>query len=182
MTDKRSGKIAFIAHCILNQNSRVQGLAHFPAAITPIIEELLRHEIGIVQMPCPELLYIGYRRWAQTKDQYDTPNYRLFCQKIAKQIANQIQEYAKNGVKTIAILGIEGSPTCAITKTKKGYIGGKPEKSQKQKTEKAKEKGILIEEIQKTLKKLKIKTNFIEVDNRNPKKATTEIRKILAQD
>jgi len=180
MQDKRSKKIVIVAHCILNQNSRVQGLANFPGTIKPIVETLLEYEVGIVQMPCPELLYAGYKRWAQTKEQYDTPSYRRFCRKIAKQIANQIVEYAKNGVEIAAILGIEGSPTCAITKTTKGYTGGDPTKIQNQKREKIREKGILIEELEKTLTKMKIKTRLIGIDNKAPGKATAEIREILA--
>ena len=181
MQDKRSKKIVIVAHCILNQNSRVQGLANFPGIIKPIVETLLEYEVGIVQMPCPELLYAGYKRWAQTKEQYDTPSYRRFCRKIAKQIANQIAEYTKNRVEVAAILGIEGSPTCAITKTTKGYTGGDPAESQKQKREKIREKGILIEELEKTLTKMKIKTRLIGINNRAPEKATAEIREILQQ-
>ena len=36
--DKRSGKIAIVAHCILNQNSRVSGLAKRSSIITEIVE------------------------------------------------------------------------------------------------------------------------------------------------
>ena len=137
MQDKRGKKIVIVAHCILNQNSRVQGLANFPGTIKLVVETLLEYEVGIVQMPCPELLYAGYKRWAQTKEQYDTLGYRRFCRKIAKQIGSQTREYMKNGVKIAAILGIEGSPTCAITETTKGYTGGDPTKIQNQKREKA---------------------------------------------
>jgi len=181
MQDKRSKKIVIVAHCILNQNSRVQGLANFPGTIKPIVETLLEYEVGIVQMPCPELLYAGYKRWAQTKEQYDTPGYRTFCRKIAKQIASQIHEYTKNGVEIAAILGIEGSPTCAITKTTKGYTGGGPTKIQNQKREKIRGKGILIEELEKTLTKMKIKTKLVGIDSKAPEKATVEIREILAK-
>ncbi|RLI20442.1 hypothetical protein DRO54_06320 [Candidatus Bathyarchaeota archaeon] len=182
MNDQRGKKIVIVAHCILNQNSRVQGLANFPATMKPIVETLLEHEVGIIQMPCPELLYAGYKRWAQTKDQYDTPAYRKFCREIAEQIANQIQEYTKNEVETKAIIGIKGSPTCAITETTKGYAGGDPTKIREQKKRKTKEKGILIEEIQKILKKAKIETKLIEVDSENLEKTKMEIWKALTGD
>lgn len=177
--DKRSRKIVVVVHCILNQNSRVQGLAKHKGAVKPVVETLLKHEVGIIQMPCPELLYAGYKRWAQTKDQYDIPAYRRFCRKIAKQIAYQIQEYAKNGVETIAILGVEGSPTCAITETTRGYKGGDPTKIKEQEKKRTREKGILIEELQKILEKMKIKPNMMGIDNKKLEKTLAEIKKTL---
>jgi len=179
MSDKRGRKIVVVAHCILNQNSRVQGLAKFPATIKTVVKILLEHEAGIIQMPCPELLYAGYKRWAQTKNQYDTPNYRKFCQEIAKQIADQILEYTKNEVEVKAIIGIKGSPTCAVTETTKGYMGGDPTKMKNQEKRKIKEKGILIEELQKILKETKIKTKMIEIDTEKPEKSIEEIQKAL---
>jgi predicted secreted protein len=65
--DKRSGKIALIAHCILNQNSRASGLAERSSVITEIAEFLIRNEIGIIQMSCPELAYAGVSRQPQLK-------------------------------------------------------------------------------------------------------------------
>ena len=179
--NRRSNKIVAVAHCILNQNSRVQGLATFRGSLTPIIETLIKSEAGIIQMPCPEFLYMGYKRWVQTKEQYDTVMYRRFCRKIAGRIAEQIQEYLKNDVKTVAILGIEGSPTCAVEETTKGYKGGKQVEIKKRKTKMVKEKGILIEELQKLLTKMKIKTSFIGIDSKNPEKAKTKIEKLLAR-
>jgi len=55
ISDKRSGKIALIAHCILNQNSRASGLAERSSVITEILKFLVQNEIGVIQMPCPEL-------------------------------------------------------------------------------------------------------------------------------
>ena len=176
----RSKKIVVVAHCILNQNSRVQGLAKFKGTITPVVEILTKSGVGIIQMPCPEFLYMGYKRWAQTKEQYDITPYRRLCRKIAKQIMEQIQEYAKNNVKTLIILGIEGSPTCAVTETTKGYKGGKHAKNKEQKTTKVKEKGILIEELQKLLAKMKIKVDFIGINDKNLEKTLTKIEKVLA--
>ncbi|MGC9346405.1 MAG: CD3072 family TudS-related putative desulfidase, partial [Candidatus Bathyarchaeales archaeon] len=86
LKDKRSGKIAIVAHCILNQNSRVLGLAERSSVITEIAEVLIRNEIGIVQMPCPELIYVGLLRKAQTRDQYNTAMFRRHCKRIVKEI------------------------------------------------------------------------------------------------
>ena len=115
--DKRSGKIALIAHCILNQNSRASGLAERSSVITEIAEFLTRNEIGIIQMPCPELAYAGVSRQPQTKDQYDNVTFRRQCRKIAEELANQIQEYAKCGIKLKLVIGVDGSPSCGVNET-----------------------------------------------------------------
>ena len=60
--DGRSKKVIFIAHCILNQNSISDGTAVFPATFKDVIKILLDADIGIVQMPCPELCCLGLNR------------------------------------------------------------------------------------------------------------------------
>jgi len=132
--DKRGRKIVVVAHCILNQNSRVQGIAYYPGMINEIVDVIRKHEVGIIQMPCPELTYAGLLRPSQTREQYDTPAYRRHCRQIASSTADQIQEYGRNGFKVLAILGVEGSPTCGIEA----------------------DLGILMEELQSQLKKRKV--------------------------
>ena len=61
-TDKRSKKVIFVAHCVLNQNAISDGTALYPSAHTDIIQKLLKSQVGIVQLPCPELLCLGLDR------------------------------------------------------------------------------------------------------------------------
>ncbi len=145
--DKRSGRIAIVAHCILNQNSRVLGLAERSSMITEIVEFFWRKKIGILQMPCPELTYAGVLRKPQTKDQYDTIMFRSHCRKIADEIVDQIQDYAKCGISTEIVIGVDGSPSCGVSETSKG----KPCKNLS-KNGKVKDSGILIEELRFALK------------------------------
>ncbi|MGB9756224.1 MAG: CD3072 family TudS-related putative desulfidase [Candidatus Bathyarchaeales archaeon] len=112
--DKRSGKIALVAHCLLNQNSRAVGLAKRSSVINEIVEFLVRKKIGIIQMSCPELAYVGVSRQPQTREQYNNAKFRRCCRKIAEEIANLVQEYAKAGVKLEMVLGVEGSPSCGV--------------------------------------------------------------------
>ncbi len=121
--DVRSMKVIFLSHCILNQNTKVLGIAYRPAAITEIVEYILEHDIGIVQMPCPEATYWGLRRWAMLKDQYDVPKFREYCKQLAKEIVNQIVEYVRNGYKVIAVIGCDGSPVCGVNWTNT-YVSG----------------------------------------------------------
>jgi len=138
--DKRSHKIVVVAHCILNQNSRVQGIAYYPGMINEIVDVIRKHEVGIIQMPCPELTHAGLLRPSQTKEQYDTPAFRRHCRQIASSTADQVEEYVRNGFKVLAILGVEGSPTCGVEETSIQEAN----------------LGILMEELRSELKKRKV--------------------------
>lgn len=105
--DKRSEKLAIVAHCILNQNSRVLGLAERSSAITEIAEFLMRNDLGIIQMPCPELAYAGLLRKTATREEYDNALYRRHCRKIAEETVRQIQEYSKSNIRTKVIIGVD---------------------------------------------------------------------------
>ncbi|MGQ9726059.1 MAG: CD3072 family TudS-related putative desulfidase [Candidatus Bathycorpusculaceae bacterium] len=115
--DKRSGKIALVSHCLLNQNSRAIGLAKRSSVINEILEFLMCNEIGIIQLPCPELAYAGALRKPKTKEQYDNTEFRGYCRKMADEIANQMQEYEDCGVKLKIVLGVDGSPSCSVNET-----------------------------------------------------------------
>lgn len=52
----------FVAHCVLNQNSISDGTACFPGCIPEIVDTLRAPDVGIVQMPCPELHCLGLDR------------------------------------------------------------------------------------------------------------------------
>ena len=129
-----------VAHCILNQNSRVQGIAYYAGMINEIVDVMRKHEVGIIQMPCPELTYTGLLRPSKTKKQYDTSAFRKYCRQIASSTADQVEEYVRNGFKVLAILGVEDSPTCGVEETSFQEANS----------------GILIEELQSELKKRKI--------------------------
>jgi len=154
--DERSKKIVVVAHCILNQNARVFGIASYPGMIPEIVEVLKARNVGVVQMPCPELAYEGLNRWSQTKEQYATPMFRRHCQQIATSITDQIQEYLKNGFKVYAILGVDGSPTCGVTRTSVGFKGGDIEKAARLKARFVEGSGVFIEELRAELEKRRI--------------------------
>ena len=155
--DKRSRKIVVVAHCILNQNSRVLGIAYYPGMINEIVDVLRKYEVGVIQMPCPELTHAGLLRRSQTKEQYDTPAFRRHCRQIASGIADQVEEYLRNDFKVLAILGVDGSPTCGVDETSAGHKGRYSSKSVSTKEGKfTKAPGILIAELQSELKERKV--------------------------
>lgn len=172
--DKRSGRIAIVAHCILNQNSRVSGLAERSGMITEIAEFLMRKKIGIVQMSCPELTYAGVSRQPQTKDQYNTLMFRSHCRKIAKEIVDQIQDYAKCGIDTEIVIGVDGSPSCSVNENSKGSTCKNMPKN-----ERVKGSGILIEQLRFALKERKISIPFYGIQYERLPEDLANIEKIL---
>ena len=172
--DKRSGRIAVVAHCILNQNSRVLGLAERSGMITEIAEFFLRKKIGILQMPCPELTYAGVLRKPQTKDQYSTIMFRSHCRKITKEIVDQIQDYAKCGISTEIVIGVDGSPSCGVNENSKGSTCENMSKN-----ERVKGSGILIEELRFALKEREISIPFSGIRYERLSGDLANIEKIL---
>jgi len=174
LKDKRSGKIAIVAHCILNQNSRVLGLAERSSVITEIAEFLICNEMGIIQMPCPELTYAGLLRKAQTRDQYNTAMFRRHCKRIVKEIVNQIQEYEKCGIKVKIVIGVDGSPSCGVNETSRED----PCKNML-KNERVKGSGVLIEELSIALKKRNFSIPFYGMRYERLPEDLAEIEKLV---
>jgi len=155
--DSKSRRLALVAHCMLNQNSRALGLAEKPRAVAEIADFLMRKDLGIIQMPCPELAYAGVLRQPQTKEQYDNPTFRGHCRKIADEIAEQIREYEKCGIRLRLILGVDGSPSCAVNR----------------------EPGILMEELRSVLDKRQVVAPFYGVRFEHLKEDLAKIERMI---
>ena len=125
--DKRSKKLVLLAHCILNQNAKLDRCAHYPGTIRGVAEALLAADVGLVQMPCPELLCLGLERQTDLKrsstvEAEDTriagrmgeDEARTTCEQIANDLVYQIEEYRKHGFGIKGVIGINGSPTCGV--------------------------------------------------------------------
>jgi predicted secreted protein len=112
---ERARKVALVAHCLLNVNARVAGLARY-AGVHPVIAELASRGYGIVQLPCPEIGG-GLDRAPQPFERYDTPGYRALCDSLADTAADTIAEYAAAGCDTRLVVGVDGSPSCGVALT-----------------------------------------------------------------
>ncbi|TCL73342.1 putative secreted protein [Hydrogenispora ethanolica] len=128
--DRRSKKLLLVAHCILNQNAKLDACAHYPGAIREAAAALLDAGVGIVQLPCPELLCLGLDREAApgsrpTVAKEDTRIAARMaeeaptgaCRALAAEILRQLLEYRKHGFAVLGLLGINGSPTCGVETT-----------------------------------------------------------------
>jgi len=136
----RSKNIIIVSHCILNQNSVVCPLAR-AKGVFKFVHRLIDKGYGFIQLPCPELRYLGITREPMTKLQYDLSEFRDLCKLLALPIIDEIVMYINNGYIIKGIIGINASPTCSITK----------------------DTGIFMEEFFKELDKKHIKLNCIEV-------------------
>lgn len=115
--DARSKKIIFVSSCLLNTNNKVKGLARYPGMCREVIDTLFENDLGIQQMHCPETLYLGIQRWWHTKNLYDNHGFRTYCRELARDVVTYMEEYEREGYRTVAVLSCDGSPTCGVTVT-----------------------------------------------------------------
>lgn len=107
-------ELQVVAHCLLNPHTRVKG-----------IEQLdFRPEPPLIQLPCPEALYLGLDRWAVTRNQLEVPEFKRFCRSLIVHYADLIEMFASKGA-SIRIVGVAGSPSCGVLTTSVGYEGGR---------------------------------------------------------
>jgi predicted secreted protein len=105
--------VAFVAHCLPNQNSKTDGGARCPGVYSPLVEELRARGWRIEQMPCPELAFTGLNRFWAVKEQLDTTAYRRHCRRLAEAVAGAIEVHVRRGDDVI-VVGIEGSPSMGV--------------------------------------------------------------------
>ncbi len=113
--DARSGLVVLLAHCILNQNTRARGVARRRGPFEEVVIFLAERGVGIVQLPCPELEFFQEIREPSAKDVLDTPEYHSFCRELANRAVNLIKLLLKQKLRVIGIIGVEHSPSCAVS-------------------------------------------------------------------
>ena len=112
----RSRRVIFVSHCILNQNARIYGSADFPAMFVPLVDWLKENDIGISQMPCPELQVLGLGR-TSVRDGLETGEGQAHLHQLIDGLIYEIKQYRFQGFHVIGILGKQGSPACGVTRT-----------------------------------------------------------------
>ncbi len=139
-------RVAFVAHCVLNQNSRVAGGAYCPGIYSPFVEELRDSGWRLVQLPCPELAFAGLNRFWAVREQYDTTAFRRHCRRIVGAVAGAIAAHLERGDEVV-LVGVDGSPTMGVhvTSSDRGR-GGRPDWPDGD-ADRAAGPGILIEEL-----------------------------------
>ena len=124
--EQRRG-VAFVAHCLLNQNSKVGDGAHCAGIYSPVVDVLRARGWRIEQMPCPELAFTGLNRFWAVREQLDTTAYRRHCRRLAAAVADMMAVRAGQG-EDIVLIGVEGSPSMGVHVTSSDPArGGLPE-------------------------------------------------------
>lgn len=180
----RSGKIFIVAHCVLNVNSKVEGLDPYSSMMREIVEILSDRGYGIIQLPCPELLLYGINRWGHAREQFDTPAFRKNCRRIFKPVLEQITVYLNSGYTIGGIIGIDGSPSCGVNMTWsapewKGNMNPDTVCGLLAKGSLRKGSGIFIEEIRSMLERENIDLKFYGIDEENPSESYDELKRLI---
>jgi len=181
---KRGRKVVLLSHCILNANSKVERLSDYEGIIPSVAQILIEKGIGVIQLPCPELLNCGIRRWGQVKEQYDNFHFRQECRKMLMPIISQVSDYIAAGYKVLGVVGIDGSPSCGVEITCsgdwKGELCGNPGLDETIGTLKmVSGKGVFMEEFSRLLEEHGINLPFTAVDESDMVSSAANISKIL---
>lgn len=123
-------KILFVSHCILNKAAKVEqdekDLGEEYRLRRELLTEVLRQDVQMIQLPCPEFYMFGPKRWGHVRDQFDYPFYRRTCRELFAPFLEQIETYMQSPEKyrIIGIVSVEGSPSCGRSLTCRGDWGG----------------------------------------------------------
>jgi predicted secreted protein len=108
----RSRKLILTAHCVLNQNAVVREWERAPGAFNSLVKVMLDENLGILQLPCPEMAFAGEDRPPRTREEYNTPEFRELSRNLARPLVQQVAEYQRQGYQIVGLLGIGDSPSC----------------------------------------------------------------------
>jgi predicted secreted protein len=168
-------KILVVSHCILNIASKVISYNEAEQSEEArhrrnLMEYVMKNDIQLIQLPCPELLMYGTKRWGHVRDQFDNPFFRGQCRHMLEPIILQLQEYAANSerFRLEGIVAIDYSPSCGYHVTCTGDWGGEfsgcPGFEQKiGSLKEAPEPGVFMEELIKLLEEANLNIPILDL-------------------
>lgn len=172
----KNKKIIIICHCLINSNSKVYNFGivkeDFEQRKKDLINLFINNNIGIIQLPCPELTCYGCNRWGHVKEQFDTPHFRKTCKTLLENYVDQIEDYIKNDFSILGVIGINGSPSCGVDKTCSGKWYGELSSNENLSNMLSSltvvdEAGVFIEELISIFKTKNIKIPILGLDSMN---------------
>jgi predicted secreted protein len=130
LRDERSRRVAFVSHCLLNENTRYLGGAFRAGGVAELVDQ----DIGICQLPCPEQhawggvlkrrLLLAYGVGGTPLSVLRRPLLRLFVlytrivyERLARDVARQIADYHRAGFTVVAVIGVGASPSCGAPRS-----------------------------------------------------------------
>lgn len=112
-----------LSHCILNTASKVmqdeRELAEEYQIRDLLLQLILRKNIQILQLPCPEFVLYGSQRWGHVKNQFQHPYFEKASKEMLEPILLQLEEYDRHpeSFSVLGIVSVEGSPSCGYHHT-----------------------------------------------------------------
>ncbi len=170
MTDIRSRRCVFVAHCLLAQGVMAQGLVrHFPGPVRPILEFCLEHDLNIMQMPCPETRCPsgGLDRAPHGKQWYEKNGLRETAREIAEGQADYMLTLVTQGFDILGIIGVDFSPACAVNYLNRGPAIYHDE-------------GIYVEELKKCLAARDLDIRLVGINQRWHKKLRRDLDNLIS--
>jgi predicted secreted protein len=178
-TNGRSKRVIFVGHCVLNQNSILDGTSERPGSIREIVELLSASDVGIVQLPCPELHLLGLDRGkadgstrpvveenTRIRGMMERPSAAAITKSLVDYVAFQIAEYWKHGFEVLGIVGINRSPSCGVETTSRD-------------DKEVEGEGVFIEALRKELESNGINVKFAGIKAFEPERAIKTISELL---
>lgn len=177
---KRERKIVLLAHCLLNVNAKVEGIACSGAGVTELVTGLMEHGYGIIQLPCVEQDMCGIRRWGQVEEQLNHPRFRERCRERLSPIVSQVRDFVEHGYTVSAVIGLDGSPSCAVNQTCSGEWFGEIGEGfgvlERAKTLRTKDSpGVMMAVLKDMLRQEGLNIPFYAVDEAEPEKGVRDL-------
>jgi predicted secreted protein len=162
----RSRRVVVLAHCHLNVNTKVHGLADYEGARADLVRPVVERGAGIVQLPCLEATFLGMRRPGMSREQYDTPAFRRHCRRILGPVIDTLTALAEDGCVLDAVIGVDGSPSCGVSETCSGPSGDAPASDPEAGEVRTPGRGVFMDVFAELLDKAGLTIPFEGVDER----------------
>lgn len=172
--DKRSKKVVLVPFCVLCQAFQAKGIVKYnwTSSIEPIVSLLMKNNINIIQMPCPESSFNGYENSLGRKPAglkfYDVENYQRHCRVIANDMLRMMKAMKEQEYEIVCILGIEMSPSCAAS-----YIYSNKGMQ--------KRKGVFLDILYRLCVEEGIEVPLVGVNRKSIKKAMESLEKLVGE-
>ena len=165
--DDNKGKLLILAHCILNPHSKIHGGRTNEKLAKEMMKLAIDNNVGLIQLPCPEITLLGAKRWAQSYEQYDTPAYHKHCETIIEGLIDQLRDQAADDKTIIAAIGNAGSPSCGVFETSSadysGLVPGMKGAKELPPSTRVPRQGHFIQALQRALRHHNLHVNLIEL-------------------
>ena len=170
--DARSRRFVALIECALNQNARDLGAACFPAMNGDLLDLCRAHDVGVLQMPCPEIAALGMRRarkpGQRIREALDTEVGRACCAGLAGDVAARVAVWCDEGYEFLGVLGGNPmSPGCAVHHRdcdEGGVVGDGGELA----TELSNQAGIFMQTLQAEFRRRGLPVRFMAIRDHDP--------------